>query len=161
MSMLIPNNFPKMHAPQDWIALTEVYGRPGGGHGPNTTSIITYGQNEAIQWISNDDYSAPMWSAPLVRGKWIDIVFHYKMSQDPNVGFREQWTNTGTGWKKSVFKDGSMRKYYATMDHTNNAEPNVTKIHLYHKKGAFPSAMMYFGEHKLGTSFEAVAPKSY
>jgi hypothetical protein len=42
------------------------------------------------------------WEMPLLKGRWIDFVFHVRMSKR-RAGFREQWVNVGTGWKRSLF----------------------------------------------------------
>jgi hypothetical protein len=34
-------------------------------------------------------------------------------------------------------------------------------VSVYYKRGIMSSAMMYFADHKIGTSFGAVAPRSY
>jgi hypothetical protein len=48
-----------------------------------------------------------------------------------------------------------------TVDRSNNRGPNHSKLQLYYNHDAWPKATVYFADHRIGTSFDAVAPRSY
>jgi hypothetical protein len=100
------------------------------------------------------------WEMPLLKGRWIDFVFHVRMSKRRATGFREQWVNVGTGWKRSLF-DGKDHLRMQTMTRANAGGPNHSKVSLYYRRGSFDEASVYFAAHKIGTSFQAVAPRSH
>jgi hypothetical protein len=54
-----------------------------------------------------------------VTGRWIDFVIHTKMSTSSSVGFREQWVDTGAGFVKQMFADGTTRLMMQTVDGSN------------------------------------------
>jgi hypothetical protein len=80
---------------------------------------------------------------------------------EPLVGFREQWVNTGAGFVKQTWADGTTRLQMKTVDRSNNRGPNHSKLQLYYNDDAWPKATVYFADHRIGTSFDAVAPRSY
>jgi hypothetical protein len=103
-----------------------------------------------------------------VTGRWIDFVIHTKMSTSSSVGFREQWVDTGAGFVKQMFADGTTRLMMQTVDGSNGGGPNYSKLQLYFNDDAFVSpenpsgtASVFFADHKIGTTFDAVAPRSY
>jgi hypothetical protein len=100
------------------------------------------------------------WSMPLVRGRWVDFAIRLKLSRSARVGFREQWVNAGSGWRRSLF-NGRKRLPTATINAANDSGPNFSKISLYFRRGILKEGMVYFAGHKVGTSFRAVAPTSY
>jgi hypothetical protein len=55
-----------------------------------------------------------------------------------------------------------------TVDGSNNGGPNYSKVQLYYNDNAFVTpdnpngtATVYYADHKIGTSFDVVAPRSY
>jgi hypothetical protein len=48
-----------------------------------------------------------------------------------------------------------------TVDGSNGAGPNYSKLQLYYNDDAWPEATVYFADHRIGTTFDAVAPRSY
>jgi hypothetical protein len=101
-------------------------------------------------------------------GRWIDFVIHTKMSSNGSIGFREQWTNTGSGFVKSTFTNGTTKLMMKTVDGSNNGGPNYSKVQLYYNDNAFVSpdnpngtATVYYADHKIGTTFDVVEPRSY
>jgi hypothetical protein len=103
-----------------------------------------------------------------MNGTLVDFVIHTRMSTDSSVGFREQWVNTGNGFVKQTFADGTTKLMMQTVDASNAGGPNYSKVQLYFNDNAFVSpdnptgtATVYFAGHRIGTRFDAVAPRSY
>lgn len=161
-SVLIPDEFP-VTAPNgdNWIALGSTYGPPHEGSSGNGISFDASSDRGRFYWRRNETYGFDEpWSMPLVRGRWVDFVIHTGMSKEEGPGFREQWVNAGSGWVRSSL-DGKARLSTATLTDANNDGPNVSKISLYYRKGIMEEATVYFANHKIGTSFDAVAPDTY
>jgi hypothetical protein len=177
LSILIPKDFPRMHNPGDvgngavarQAALHSIYGKPYSGSSPQQIGITGSEPDQALRLLRNStyDYDIP-WQIQTERdtpqdltGRWIDFVIHTKMSTSSSVGFREQWVNTGSGFVKQTFADGSTRLMMQTVDGSNGAGPNYSKLQLYYNDDAWPEATVYFADHRIGTTFDAVAPRSY
>jgi hypothetical protein len=64
-------------------------------------------------------------------GTLVDFVIHTRMSTDSSVGFREQWVNTGNGFVKQTFADGTTKLMMQTVDASNAGGPNYSKVQLY------------------------------
>jgi hypothetical protein len=161
-SVLVPQSFPTTTTSGDnWISLGSIYGPPFAGNSSNGMKMDTTAGVNKFYYRRGSDYGYDEpWSMPLIRGRWVDFVYHLKMSRDGTVGFREQWVNTGAGFVQQLLK-GQKRLYMKTMTAANDAGPNFSKVSVYYKRGIMSSAMMYFADHKIGTSFGAVAPRSY
>jgi len=158
-SILVPRRFPAAKGPRDnWISLASVYGPPFRGSGVNGLSMsTTRGSSKFYYRRSIEHRFDQPWSAPLVRGRWVSFVVHVRMSRSKSRGFREQWINTGTGWQRSLLH-GRRRLRMRTMSSANAGGPNHSKLSLYYRRGSLGSASVYFAEHRVGTSFRAVAP---
>lgn len=153
-----PNRLPSGGA--SWITLSELYGPPYAGAAP-----VKFGMRsgtDALTWQRNSNYG---WDIPWERGpvqtnRWYDQVLHVKLSSDPEVGFVELYVNTGGGWQQQTLR-GSARLHMRTMDSSNGGGPNYHKLALYRKRGMYPVLTVFHAEHRVGTSFDAVAPNSY
>jgi hypothetical protein len=158
-SILVPTSFPVTRTPGDnWVSVASIYGPPFKGPGPSTLYLNSSPGINAFYYRRNAEYKFDTpWQMPLVRGKWVDFALHIKLSDN---GYREQWVNTGSGWKRSLF-DGKPRLDTATFTSTNDGDNNFSKLSLYYRRGIMPQATLYFADHKIGTSFTAVAPDSY
>jgi hypothetical protein len=116
---------------------------------------------QVIAWQRNGAYAWDRpFEVPLVKGRWHDFVFRIKLSSDPTVGFWEAWSNTGSGWQRLKL-NGLDRLYGSTVDASNIAGANYHKLGHYRSKGMWPVATHYAADHRIGTSFQAVAPRSY
>ncbi len=114
-----------------------------------------------LTWERNGTYGWDHpFEVPLKRGRWHDFVYHIKLSSSGKVGYWEVWSNTGAGWKRLKL-NGKDRLYSRTLDKANEGGANYHKIALYRTKGMWPVATMYAAGHRIGSSFKAVAPRSY
>ncbi len=183
LSVLVPRDFPVIHTPGDvgngiarQCALHSLYGAPYSGSSPQQIGITGAEPDQALRLLRNGTYGYDNpWSLQTERGsaadmtgRWIDFVIHTRMSTDSSIGFREQWVNTGDGFVKQTFADGTTRLMMQTVDASNAGGPNYSKVQLYFNDDAFVSpenptgtASVYFADHRIGTSFDAVAPRSY
>jgi hypothetical protein len=161
-SVLVPKDFPTTRARGDnWISLGSIYGPPADGPSGTGIKMDTTPRRDVFYYRRDDRYRFDEpWRMPLVRGRWVDFVVHFKLSRNPKVGYREQWVNDGSGWRQSRLH-GKKRLYTATLGPANGAGPNVSKVSLYYRRGLMKAATIYFAEHRIGTSFSAVAPHSY
>lgn len=96
----------------------------------------------------------------LQKSKWYDFVMRERMSTSASTGLVELWMNTGSGWQKQTL-GSSQTLSLATLGTVNSGGANYHKLALYHMRGMFPMVTLFMGEHKVGTTFEIVAPKSY
>jgi hypothetical protein len=71
---------------------------------------------------------------------------------------REQWVDDGSGWRKSVFAGGGTTLRTATLSDANDGGPNYSKVSLYFRRGILQEGTLYFADHRIGTTFDAVAP---
>jgi hypothetical protein len=155
-STMFPTDFPTLPS-GGWLTLASVYGPPFNGAGPLGARI----NGNMVRFDRNATYGYDVpWQTPIVRGKWMDFVYHFKMSGDPNVGFMEIFLNTGNGWQQQTLK-GQKRLYMKTYDSSNGGGPNNFRVNNYRKVGMFNQVTLYHAAPKVGTSFEAAAPRSY
>jgi len=161
-SVLVPDDFPQTRSSgENWISIGSVYGPPADGNGSNGIKMDTSPEADMFYYRRGADYGFDQpWQMPLVRGRWVDFVFHIKLSDDPKVGYREQWVNAGSGWTQSKLA-GQNRFFTSTFGDANGDGPNVSKISLYRRRGIIDTASLYFAAHRIGTSFDVVDPKSY
>lgn len=161
-STLFPSDWPQ-HLPAGgvaWITLSELYGPPYSGAAP-----VKFGMRsgvDAVTWQRNGTYG---WDTPWERGsimknRWYDHVLHVKFSHDPAVGFVELYVNTGDGWVQQDLA-GTSRLHMATFDGANGGGPNYHKLALYRLRGMYPVLTVLHAEHRVGDSFQSVAPHSY
>ncbi len=161
-SVLVPRDFPVTRQRGDnWISLASIYGPPYKGAGPSTMYMNTSpGVNRFYYRRNGTSGYDTTWSMPLVRGRWVDFAIHVRLSRSAKRGFREQWVNAGSGWRRSRF-NGRKSLATATIDAANNRGANFSKVSLYFRRGILRSGTLYFADHKIGTSFRSVAPTSY
>lgn len=161
-SFYFPRDFPLQQDTKQWVNLGEVYGAPYAGASPNALFVKRVSSGgQVIAWQRNGNYAWDRpFEVPLVKGRWHDFVFRIKLSSDPAVGFWEAWSNTGSGWQRLKL-NGQDRLYARTIDSSNGAGPNYHKLAHYRSKGMWPVATHYAADHKIGSSFAAVAPHSH
>jgi hypothetical protein len=161
-STLLPRSFPE-ELPCGigaWLTFASTYGAPYDGMGP--TAIRKRGCTAKLTWQldADHDFRIP-WEAPVPRGRWIDFVVHQKQSEDSDVGFVELYVNTGSGWRKQRFSNGRTRFHTETLTEANDEGPNSHNLGLYRMQGMYDVLTLYHAAHKVGTSFDVVAPRSY
>ncbi len=161
-SVLVPRRFPTAQRSGDnWISLGSIYGSPFGGNGSNGMKMDTSPRVNRFYYRRGAEYRFDQpWQMPLVRDRWVDFVFHIRLSTSRSRGFREQWVNVGTGWRRSLLH-GRKHLTMRTLTSANAGGPNHSKVSLYYRRGLFDVASLYFAAHKIGTSFDAVAPRSH
>lgn len=158
-STYFPTTFPKTLPRGGWIAFGGFYGPPSIGSGP--VGLGVEGEANQLRWQRNETYDYDLaWRTPLVRRQWYDFVWHVKLSGDERVGFVEMWMNTGDGWERQRLR-GRKRLYMQTLDASNGEGPNDHRLSLYRKRGMFPVLTVFHAAHRIGTSFGAVAPRTY
>lgn len=129
--ILFPADFPQFSG---WMTLFSIYGPPYAGSGP--VHISTYGKT--LAWEEHP------WSTPLVRGQWMDFMWHMKFAKD---GWAEVYLNGALAYKANA----------ETMNGTNNGGPNNVRIAQYRQKGIIPgTATVYFDGLKIGTTRASV-----
>lgn len=161
-STLFPSDWPERLPPggTSWITLSEFYGPPYAGAAP--VKLGTRSGTDALTWQRNSSYGwdIPWERGPIQKNRWYDQVLHVKLSSDPEVGFVELYLNTGEGWEQQTVL-GSPRLHMRTLDSSNGGGPNYHKLALYRTRGMYPTLTVFHAEHRVGTSFDAVAPDSY
>lgn len=161
-STLFPSSWPDRLPPggASWITLSELYGPPYSGAAPVKLGMRS--GVDALTWQRNGtyDWDVPWEEGPVVKNRWYDQVLHVRLSDDPEVGFVELYINTGAGWEQQTL-GGTSRLHMRTLDSANGGGPNYHKLALYRKRGMYPVLTVFHGEHRVGTSFDAVAPNSY
>jgi hypothetical protein len=160
-STLFPSGFPRSlpAGGQSWLTFSEFYGPPYQGASPvhmgmrSGAPSITYQRNQTYAW------DIP-WERPLRTGVWYDFVMHVKLSSNASEGFVEYYVNDGSGWQQQQL-GGAARLHMRTLDSSNGAGDNYHKLALYYSQGMYDSLTLYHAEHRVGTSFSAVAPHSH
>ena len=123
-STLFAPDFPSVNT---WQLFTQWH-----HEGPNGSPPVEFyvrGERIYLRLQGRDDMV--VWNAPLVRGQWLDFVFHVKWSSNPSVGFVELYFNGQLVLpKKSV----------ATM---YSGDLNYLKIGLYRDAAVKPVGVVY------------------
>ena len=161
-STLFPSGWPDRlpAGGTSWLTLSELYGPPYAGAAPVKLGMRS--GVDALSWQRNGTYGwdVPWEVGPLRTDHWYDQVLHVRLSSDGGSGFVELYLDTGDGWEQQTLA-GELRLRTATLDGSNDAGPNHHKLALYRKRGLFPVLTVYHAEHRVGTTFDAVAPRTY
>ncbi len=152
---LIPSNYPTVPN-GGWVSLVSFYGAPFNGPSPFHLEI----DGNRLQWQRNATYEWDVpYSAPLVKGQWIDVLVHEKFATE---GFLELWIN---GEQINFFSSGGFnprrvgsttKLEMATMDSSNNGGPNSAKIMQYRKLGMFETGTIFFSGLQVGATRASV-----
>jgi hypothetical protein len=151
--------------PTCWVTFHQVYGPPFNAQGPTNLNVKPDNRRREprMTWERTDRFGFDHpFEMPVRPHKWYDIVWRERLSRDPRKGFVELWINGGGGWRQ-VSLNGRERLKMATKIRSNGSrlQGNSSNIQLYRRQGIARVATMYFAEHRVGTSFDAVAPNSY
>ena len=159
----LPSSFPVLPAdrPDAAVILSEIYGPPANGPAPMRFGV--YGSGDVFHMHRKDAVTGSVvWSAPVVRDQWFDVVWRVKLSANPAIGYYELWLNTGAGFVQQTL-NGSLRLYMATLDSTNSGGPNAMHIKNYRVDDLDISnpVTVFFANHRVGKSLAAVDPGSH
>lgn len=159
-ALYLPNDWPTLPT-AGWVTFASIYGPPFNDAGPLRFTIEA--GDGKLGWRRDADYSNDTpWSMSLLRGQWVDLAMHVKMSTNPAIGFVEIWRNIGDGWQQQRLGAGNVtRLSMSTLGSANNGGDNNARINLYRKVGMFTSMTCYFSGHRVDTSLAAVDPHSY
>lgn len=148
-----------------WVTFHQVYGPPYNAQGPTNLNVKANNPRgePRMTWERTGRFGFDHpFEMPIRPGKWYDIVWHERLSRDPGKGFVELWINGGRGWRHAPLNLRN-RLTMATKIRANGSptQGNSSNIQLYRRQGITKVATMYFAEHRVGTSFDMVAPHSY
>ena len=113
-----------------------------GSDGSPPVEFDVYG--EQIQLNIGGNAPVTVWSTPLVRGQWLDFVFHVKWSADASVGFVELYVNG-----KLVLPKRQIATMYPGM-------LNYLKMGLYRSDTIKPDGVVYHDNWVMGRSLADV-----
>lgn len=164
-----------------WVTVHEVFGPPYTGQPPIALGVASgsggSGGTPQLQVKLNGTYNqARPAFIDCPRGQWLDLVLHIRLSTDPAVGFLEirKRTSAATGWETvtmtppagTTWSNG--RLYYQTVDAAiNGGGANRSQLKNYHLASnwqvpGWPDpSVMYFADHRVGSTFAAAAPRTY
>ncbi|MBS1843677.1 MAG: polysaccharide lyase [Actinobacteria bacterium] len=92
-----------------WQLIQQFHESEGWGGSPGTAVFLT--SDRRIRIGHGDSTEIDWQSKPLVDGRWYDLTYRVKFSQNPKVGFVEVWLDG----KKQRLRDGRFRQYGFTM----------------------------------------------
>lgn len=185
-AVYVPNTFPLFHRPGSvgWLSngvdqrvqqnsIWSVYGPPYDGAGGLGARFVG---SEPDQRLSIGATSGgQLWSMQADRGtsqdiagRWVDVVVKVLMHAGRTKGRIQLWVNTGSGYTAVPLDGGSTTWTGPTLSDAHDDSPNYSKVSVYVNDNAFNTstnprglATMYFAEHRIGTGFAAVAPRSH
>jgi hypothetical protein len=150
---MLPSNFPS--SVPGWMSLVSIYGPPYNGSSPWCIGI----GGTHFNWQRNGTYNWDIpWEAPLVRGRWVNVLLHERFATD---GWVEMWIDgnpvkffSGTYNPNHVSTTEHLNM--KTVDSSNNGGANAAKIMQYRQAGMFETATVYFGALKIGKTRASV-----
>jgi Polysaccharide lyase len=153
--VFLPADFPDS-TPNFVNLLQGPYGQPWQGSPPFSVKV----EGGSLKWQRNVTYDWDVpWEVPLVRDQWVHFLIHERFAPD---GWLEMWVD---GKPVTFFDSGTYNPGHvaatqhlamATLDSSNDAEPNSIYLQSYRKKGMFPSLTIYQGPLTIGTSRTSV-----
>ena len=145
-----------------FLTFSELYGAPYKGTAPFRLAI----QESNIIATSYDGVKQlNLWKQPMQANVWYDFVYREVLSRDATKGEVQVWLRkTGEKEYKQVLATQKM----ATITTANLTGPNYHKLACYYdrantytdatRRSKVTAIQMYFGNHKVGSSFNQVAP---
>ncbi|MCE9667149.1 heparin lyase I family protein [Myxococcus stipitatus] len=125
-STMFDSTFPSV---KTWQLFTQWHQESDTVGGSPPVEFYVYG--EEIRLNIGGNPGTIVWSAPLVRGKWLDFVFHVRWSSDSRVGFVELYYNG-----KLVLP----KRYIATQ---YSGQVNYLKVGLYRNDTITQTGIVY------------------
>jgi Polysaccharide lyase len=145
-----------------FLTFSELYGAPYVGTSPFRLSI--QGSN-IVASATNAGKQTNLWQEPMQAGLWYDFVYCETLSYDPSKGSVQVWLRKQG---ETTFKQVLAPTKIPTVTAANLTGPNYHKLACYYdkentfvdasKKTKVSEIKMYLGNHKVGSSFDQVAP---
>lgn len=135
--VLFPADYPKVNT---WQLFTQWH--HDGCCGSPPVEFYVYGDELRLRLTNGAD----VWTAPLVRGVWNELVFHVKWSSDPAVGFVELWHNR----EKAVARRNAATMYAGAK--------NYLKLGLYRNSNITQTGVVYHDGFIQATQLADVLP---
>jgi hypothetical protein len=135
-----------------WMTIMSSYGAPFNGASPSAIRIL----GNRLTWQSNGRNipGGEPWSVPLVKGKWLAIARHEKLSAGSD-GFMEVAYSPDANnvpMTLQTLKNGKTRWNFPTIDASNSAGPYTLRLQNYHKDnqpGWSGTYSTYYGKHRV------------
>ncbi len=152
LSTFYPSDFPTV---KDWLVIFGMHGEPF--NGPSTINISVI--RDQIHFNARG-HGAIWVSPPICKGSgWQDLILHFKLSPDPNVGFVEIWHNGNM----QTLANNSTRFHYATLQKGINwtgtsdgyIQPSITQYRSAAEK--LGTVVLYHDNFRIGSTFDSVA----
>ena len=142
---------PRLPANGAWMTIMSSYGAPYNGAGPTGIRIV----GDRLVWSSNGRHvTGNPWSVPLVRGKWITIARHEKLSAGSDGFFEIAYSPDAASqpMKLQTLANGKTRWNFPTLDASNHIGPQTVRLQNYHKdnqSGWSGTYSMHFGKNRI------------
>jgi hypothetical protein len=134
-----PADFP---APDTWQLFVQWHQMDGGGSPP--VEFVVRDEHFELVTNSSSGTRTVQWTAPFVRGRWVEFIFHIKWSAKASSGFIE------------LYLDGKLvlaRRAAATL---HSGQTNYLKAGLYRNESIQPTASLYLDGFVQATSLADV-----
>jgi hypothetical protein len=145
-----------------FLTFSELYGAPYVGTSPFRLGL--QGSN-IVASATSGGKQTNLWQEPMQTSIWYDFVYCEVLSHDPSKGTVQLWIRKQG---ESSFREILPATKIATITTANLLGPNYHKLACYYdKSNTFTDASrktrvsevkMYLGNHKVGGSFDQVAP---
>ena len=145
-----------------FLTFAEFYGAPYSGTSPFRMAVQG---SDLVASATSNGKQTNLWQAPLQTNVWYDFVYHEVLSKSSNRGLVEVWLRKQG---ETTFTQIVSATKIPTITSSNITGPNYHKLACYYdknntytdatKKTHLMEVKMYLGNHKVGSSFNAVAP---
>lgn len=154
---LFPADFPSFDQWAVWCQWHQAYLPPV----PPSTEWTTAGVSPPVEFalgkgklcFNLNDVNAgarTLWTAPIPRGRWMDVILHVRWSLDPTLGFVE------------VYIDGKVvvpKTFAATnFKHSPPLPPNYLKFGFYRARDIAPTTVIYHQSFRSSDALADVLP---
>lgn len=144
----IPTGYPSIAA-SGWHVFMQWFNAPYSGSPPVGIGIQEGTQRFELNRNVDGNYGV-IWTAPSIRGEWVDFVVRRKVSKDASEGFVELWLNG----VKQTFTNGQQRYVMRTNNLNSTEAMRTIPTHYTHTGNG---GTLYHDEIRDGTSYEDVA----
>jgi hypothetical protein len=135
----------------EWTTIMSSFGPPYGMRSSPTGIRIV--RNELV-WDTNNRrlrYCVP-WRVPLVKGRWIAVARHEKISRRASEGFFEIAYSPDADrvpMVRQTLDNGRKRWYFSTLDGGEPVTPRIANYHKHGQRGWRGTNSIYFGKHRI------------